>query len=237
MVHLLPLTACRFILENWVIDRWVRNILTVYPVVIVALVGNVWKHFNAEDPTANAVFTGRLATSHRPETPVARFPVAAGAGGVPFPRHTFSFSHCFCKKPLHSFFILFHLNPFREPEPRFFSDRSRAAPCTPYATVCHVIHVSDSRLDCCWFQRTAVTASCHPHSHPAQSTLSWDGCGWDWHWWTGRRKWSLNRNPTNYCLKWKLEKQSSINQFISGPLAPGKHNLVLLMIIFIHLKF
>ncbi|XP_075871616.1 uncharacterized protein LOC142881307 [Nelusetta ayraudi] len=45
-----------FILENWVLDRWVRNILTVYPVVIVALVGNVWKHFNPEDPTANAVF-------------------------------------------------------------------------------------------------------------------------------------------------------------------------------------
>lgn len=46
-----------FILENWVLDRWVRNILTVYPVVIVALVGNVWKHFNPEDPSINSVFT------------------------------------------------------------------------------------------------------------------------------------------------------------------------------------
>ncbi|XP_076600190.1 uncharacterized protein LOC143328766 [Chaetodon auriga] len=46
-----------FILENWVLDRWVRNILTVYPVVIVALVGNIWKHFNPADPTTNAVFT------------------------------------------------------------------------------------------------------------------------------------------------------------------------------------
>lgn len=45
-----------FILENWVLDRWVRNIVTVYPVVIVALVGNIFKHFNAVDPTTNAVF-------------------------------------------------------------------------------------------------------------------------------------------------------------------------------------
>ncbi|XP_037535198.1 uncharacterized protein LOC119412284 [Nematolebias whitei] len=46
-----------FILENWVLDRWVRNILTVYLVVIVALVGNVYKHFNPADPTPNALFT------------------------------------------------------------------------------------------------------------------------------------------------------------------------------------
>lgn len=52
--------VCRFILENWVLDRWVRNILTVYPVVIVALVGNVWKHFNPADPTANSVFMGEF---------------------------------------------------------------------------------------------------------------------------------------------------------------------------------
>ncbi|XP_054483333.1 uncharacterized protein LOC129116492 [Anoplopoma fimbria] len=45
-----------FLLENWVLDRWVRNILTVYPVVIVALVGNVFKHFNLDDPTPNSVF-------------------------------------------------------------------------------------------------------------------------------------------------------------------------------------
>ncbi|XP_003440242.1 uncharacterized protein LOC100693225 [Oreochromis niloticus] len=45
-----------FILENWVLDRWVRNILTIYPVVIVALVGNVYKHFNPADPTPNAIF-------------------------------------------------------------------------------------------------------------------------------------------------------------------------------------
>ncbi|KAM9323423.1 uncharacterized protein KZ484_021527 [Pholidichthys leucotaenia] len=45
-----------FILENWLLDRWVRNILTVYPVVIVALVGNVYRHFNPADPTPNSVF-------------------------------------------------------------------------------------------------------------------------------------------------------------------------------------
>ncbi|XP_028282970.1 uncharacterized protein LOC114449468 [Parambassis ranga] len=45
-----------FILENWVLDRWVRNILTVYPVVIVALVGNVYKHFNPADPRPNSIF-------------------------------------------------------------------------------------------------------------------------------------------------------------------------------------
>ncbi|KAF3858914.1 hypothetical protein F7725_012115 [Dissostichus mawsoni] len=45
-----------FLMENWLLDRWVRNILTVYPVVIVALAGNVFKHFNPDDPTPNSVF-------------------------------------------------------------------------------------------------------------------------------------------------------------------------------------
>lgn len=54
--------VCRFLLENWVLDRWVRNILTVYPVVIVALVGNVFKHFNPADPTPNSVFVGECDT-------------------------------------------------------------------------------------------------------------------------------------------------------------------------------
>lgn len=53
-------SLCRFILENWVLDRWVRNILTVYPVVIVALVGNIYKHFNPADPTPNSVFMGEF---------------------------------------------------------------------------------------------------------------------------------------------------------------------------------
>ncbi|XP_061151670.1 uncharacterized protein LOC133165796 [Syngnathus typhle] len=45
-----------FILENWVLDRWVRYILTVYPVVIVALLGNVFKHFDPADPSPNGIF-------------------------------------------------------------------------------------------------------------------------------------------------------------------------------------
>lgn len=54
----------RFILENWVLDRWVRNILTIYPVVIVALVGNVYKHFNPADPTPNAIFMGEFSNTY-----------------------------------------------------------------------------------------------------------------------------------------------------------------------------
>ncbi|XP_053739708.1 uncharacterized protein LOC128769760 [Synchiropus splendidus] len=45
-----------FILENWVLDRWVRYILTVYPVVIVALVGNLYKHYDPQDPSPNSIF-------------------------------------------------------------------------------------------------------------------------------------------------------------------------------------
>lgn len=45
-----------FLLETWVLDRWVRNVLTVYPVVVVALLGNVFRHFDPEDPSPNAVF-------------------------------------------------------------------------------------------------------------------------------------------------------------------------------------
>ncbi|XP_030016416.1 uncharacterized protein LOC115437333 [Sphaeramia orbicularis] len=45
-----------FILENWALDRWVRNIVTVYPVVIVALVGNIMKHYNSADPSPNSIF-------------------------------------------------------------------------------------------------------------------------------------------------------------------------------------
>ncbi|XP_012683319.2 uncharacterized protein si:dkey-29d8.3 [Clupea harengus] len=46
-----------FVVENFVIDRHVRYILTVYPVVIVALVGNVYKHYDPEAPGRNAKFT------------------------------------------------------------------------------------------------------------------------------------------------------------------------------------
>ncbi|KAM9719583.1 uncharacterized protein ACNS7B_020354 [Menidia menidia] len=46
-----------FILENWVLDRWVRDILTVYPVVIFALSGIIYQHFTPPHPTPNSVFT------------------------------------------------------------------------------------------------------------------------------------------------------------------------------------
>ncbi|KAI7809184.1 hypothetical protein IRJ41_001792 [Triplophysa rosa] len=46
-----------FIIENFVIERHVRYILTVYPVIIYALIGNLSKHYNAADPGRNAVFS------------------------------------------------------------------------------------------------------------------------------------------------------------------------------------
>ncbi|KAM4623288.1 uncharacterized protein ACJ7VT_004382 [Polymixia lowei] len=49
-----------FILENFVFDRWVRNILTVYPVVILALVGNYTRHYDPADPSPNAIFMAVL---------------------------------------------------------------------------------------------------------------------------------------------------------------------------------
>ncbi|XP_063075161.1 uncharacterized protein si:dkey-29d8.3 [Engraulis encrasicolus] len=46
-----------FVLENFVIDRHVRHILTIYPVVIWALAANVYRHFDPEEPGRNAKFT------------------------------------------------------------------------------------------------------------------------------------------------------------------------------------
>lgn len=40
-----------------------RNILTVYAVVIVALVGIVFRHFNPDDPAPNSVFTGEFGSA------------------------------------------------------------------------------------------------------------------------------------------------------------------------------
>ncbi|XP_072513724.1 uncharacterized protein [Salminus brasiliensis] len=49
-----------FILETFVIDKHVRYILTVYPVVIVALSGNITKNFDSSAPSRNAIFTAVL---------------------------------------------------------------------------------------------------------------------------------------------------------------------------------
>lgn len=49
---------CRFGIENFLLYQHVRYILTIYPVVIIALVGNVTKHYDPAAPSANAIFMG-----------------------------------------------------------------------------------------------------------------------------------------------------------------------------------
>ena len=51
---------CRFILENFVIDKHMRYTLTIYPVVIWALSGNLVKNFDATSPNRNGVFIGEI---------------------------------------------------------------------------------------------------------------------------------------------------------------------------------
>ncbi|XP_057178210.1 uncharacterized protein si:ch211-161h7.5 isoform X2 [Triplophysa rosa] len=45
-----------FIVENFVFEKHLRYILTVYPVVIVALSGNMTKNFNAANPSRNGIY-------------------------------------------------------------------------------------------------------------------------------------------------------------------------------------
>ncbi|XP_013995422.1 uncharacterized protein [Salmo salar] len=45
-----------FGIENFLLYQHVRYILTIYPVVIIALVGNVTKHYDPAAPSANAIF-------------------------------------------------------------------------------------------------------------------------------------------------------------------------------------
>ncbi|TSO05372.1 hypothetical protein Baya_9495 [Bagarius yarrelli] len=49
-----------FAVENFVIEKHVRYILTVYPVIIFALSGSLNKHYNPADPGRNAVFSAVL---------------------------------------------------------------------------------------------------------------------------------------------------------------------------------
>ncbi|XP_062841302.1 uncharacterized protein si:ch211-161h7.5 [Trichomycterus rosablanca] len=49
-----------FVLENTLLDRHVRYILTIYPVIIVALSGGMTKNFDASAPALNSVFTAVL---------------------------------------------------------------------------------------------------------------------------------------------------------------------------------
>lgn len=49
--------CCRFFLENFVLDKHVRYILTIYPFVIWAVTGVFSKNNNAADPSPNNIFT------------------------------------------------------------------------------------------------------------------------------------------------------------------------------------
>ncbi|XP_027721427.1 uncharacterized protein LOC114045542 isoform X4 [Vombatus ursinus] len=53
---LLMLLVLWFYLENFLLDKYVRYILTVYPVVMVALSGNIAQHYNTSAPTRNNIF-------------------------------------------------------------------------------------------------------------------------------------------------------------------------------------
>lgn len=48
----------RFFLETFILDKHVRFVLTVYPVVIWALTGVFTENYNAADPTRNNIFNG-----------------------------------------------------------------------------------------------------------------------------------------------------------------------------------
>lgn len=56
---ILNVFAHRFALENFVLDKHVRYVLVIYPVVIWALTGNLDKNFDAESPNRNGFFIGK----------------------------------------------------------------------------------------------------------------------------------------------------------------------------------
>ncbi|TNN88820.1 hypothetical protein EYF80_000697 [Liparis tanakae] len=51
-----------FVLENFVLDKHVRYILIIYPVVIWALCGNLLKNYDAKSPNRNGIFIAVLLT-------------------------------------------------------------------------------------------------------------------------------------------------------------------------------
>ncbi|XP_043843470.1 uncharacterized protein LOC122742932 [Dromiciops gliroides] len=53
---LLVLLVLWFYLENFLLDKYVHYILTVYPVVMVALFGNIAQHYNTSAPSTNNIF-------------------------------------------------------------------------------------------------------------------------------------------------------------------------------------
>lgn len=48
----------RFYLENFVLDKYVRYNLTVYPVLIIALTGSAYKNFSFSSPMTHSIFIG-----------------------------------------------------------------------------------------------------------------------------------------------------------------------------------
>uniref|UniRef100_A0A3P8TUV3 Si:ch211-161h7.5 n=1 Tax=Amphiprion percula TaxID=161767 RepID=A0A3P8TUV3_AMPPE len=56
-------TDAAFVLENLVLDKHVRYILIVYPVLIWALSGNLDKNFDAQSPSRNGIFIVLLSLS------------------------------------------------------------------------------------------------------------------------------------------------------------------------------
>lgn len=50
---------CRFIVENSVLDKYVRFILSIYPAAIWAMVGVFTNNFDTAAPTRNNVFVGK----------------------------------------------------------------------------------------------------------------------------------------------------------------------------------
>lgn len=50
---------CRFILENTLLDKYVRFIVSIYPVVIWALAGVFAENYDAEEPSRNNIFVGK----------------------------------------------------------------------------------------------------------------------------------------------------------------------------------
>ncbi|XP_036409674.1 uncharacterized protein LOC118795350 [Megalops cyprinoides] len=58
-ILLTALTAW-FVLENFVVEKHVRYIITIYPVVIMALTGNMTKNFDSTKPSRNGIFIAVL---------------------------------------------------------------------------------------------------------------------------------------------------------------------------------
>ncbi|XP_032862477.1 uncharacterized protein LOC116965016 [Tyto alba] len=48
--------AIWFYLENFILDKYVRYNLTIYPVVVIALTGSTCKNFSFSSPTTNGIF-------------------------------------------------------------------------------------------------------------------------------------------------------------------------------------